>query len=303
MRFWVFLLVLVLGSCSKKEPEPAAATETTEAAEAAETPAQAEGSSDTFGDPGLKLLTPGQAPRVKLRRSFKQGFKQQVDVKTGMKGTVDAPPSTPPAPSIHYMLTVETKEVASDGSKATVDVLFDKQGPANENPNPLEISQHAEMDAMFRGAQARYTVSSLGRADPIEFNVSDDIKRHLMHLEPALVLLGLPFPEDEIGKGAQWTFVEALGKGPDQVQRRTTYEITKIDRSRVDVGLKIEQTAPQRADGRAISGLTGTGEVTWDLTKLAPVTATRWVVQQFADARGAGHEATWKSWSVQLSGR
>ena len=113
------LSVLVLASCTKKEPEPTpveavAAEETKAPAEAEAVAAEAPANPwDSWGEPGVTLVTTGKAPLRKLRRTFKKGRKAAVELQ--VKGGADVK-----AMSLSYELSFETISVSEGGAKASV---------------------------------------------------------------------------------------------------------------------------------------------------------------------------------------
>ena len=237
MRSLIILCVLVLASCTKTEPESAPW--------------------ESWGEPGLTLVTPGKAPLRKLRRTFKRGRKATIDVQ--LKGGADVK-----ALSLSYVLSLETIEVSEDGAKATVELRVDEP-------------------AVFRGVRGQYTADALGGIADLEIQPPSGADAQAQSSIRGLARILLPvlavrLPEEEVGEGAQWSIFETIEDGPVASAVRTIYELTKLDGSKVEVGLTFEEAAKQSEPGPmslvAFQG-TGSGAASVDLGKIAPNTAKR----------------------------
>jgi hypothetical protein len=269
MRLWMIVSVLVLASCTKKEPAPVEAAEVEVAeveAAATQAPAEAEAAGaeplanpwDSWGEPGVTVLAPGKAPLRKLRRTFKKGRKATIDLQ--VKGGADVKTM-----SLAYVLSLKTIEVSEDGAKATVEL-------------------RVEEPAAFKGVRGQYTVDSVGMiadleipapsgADPQTRQAVGNLARFL------LPVLAVPLPEDEVGKGAQWSVHETIHDGPVALATRSIYELTKLDGSTVGVSLTFEEAAKESdpASPMKLLALTGagSGSARFDLGKIVPETAKR----------------------------
>jgi hypothetical protein len=264
MRSLIILCVLVLASCTKTEPEsaPAEATATTQApVEEAKTEVagseQLTGPWESWGEPGITLVTAGKAPLRKLRRTFKKGRKATIDIQ--LKGGADIKEM-----NVSYVVSLETVGVSEDGAKATVE---------------LRVAE----PAVLRGVQGQYTADALGGIADLELQPPSGADAQaltaLRNLEKFLLpVLAVRLPEEEVGEGAQWSIFETIEQGPTAIAVRTIYELTKRDGSKVEVGLTFEEALKTSAPGSrrvlALEG-TGSGAASLDLGKIAPDTAKR----------------------------
>lgn len=308
MRLWIILLVLVAASCSKKEPaldDPTKAEAEAETSAEAETVGTAESGGpaseehfpdptitpkEEWGEPGLHLVAPGQAPLGKLRRTFEKGLKRTVEVNAALTvgaraGQGVAPMK--PTPSVDYVLTLETKRVSPNGSQAEEEFVVDQATVAPMESEPELVGSMEDAIESIRGLRGRYSVDSRGRVDKLEIDVAEDADfgthQMIATLDQVLRQLNLRLPEEEVGEGAEWTLVETIEQYAVQVDQRSTFKITRIDGSRVEIRTKVEQTAakqkvtPKGGAQHEFALLTlqsaGTGESSWDLTKLAPESA------------------------------
>jgi hypothetical protein len=259
MRSWIILAVLVLASCTKKEPDPtpvqAAAAEETKAPAEAE-PAAAEAPTnpwDSWGEPGVTLVTTGKAPLRRLRRTFKKGRKAAVELQ--VKGGADVK-----AMSLSYELSFETISVSEGGAKASVELRVEKP-------------------AAFRGVRGQYTADALGGITDLEIeppsNPDPQAQSAIRSLARFLLpVLAVPLPEEEVGEGAQWSVFEAIEDGPITIAARSIYELTKLDGSKLAVSLTFEEAVQKSAPGGPMKLLelngAGSGAASFDLGKIAP---------------------------------
>jgi hypothetical protein len=307
---WSIIILMSLSSlaCSKKEapaapePEQAAETETPPSAEGSEEtadpieetpelPEELKGETPAVGAPPVvKMLEQGKEPRQALRWNVKPGFEQKVsaDVSFGVDAVVVILGFRLPEYVVSYDLTMRAKKVEDDG---TVRVAFtvDKASTASQG-TPKE--QRDSLNMALRGATkttGSYTLGPRGRMTDIEINVPTGAKRmsHEMvdNLRWALVQMTPAFPREPLGQGAKWTVHQGIGQGGIHINQLTTMEIVKVEGSRVELSMNVQQSAaPQPfknpgtgatlnlsiVDGRASLNGVASGSLTWDLAELAP---------------------------------
>jgi hypothetical protein len=282
MRFWILLFVLVLVSCTKKEPEPAAL-------EAADTQAPSEAEANTepapsdappaeegraewkdWGEPGVTLLTPGQAPFRTLRRTFEEGSRAKVELEVTAVGAEGEPVGA------RYRVTLQTKNVSDDGSKANVELQVEGARTMRKDTDPDAAANFARLE----GLRGSYTVDALGKITEFELEAPKDANPQtegvLVNLRRFQALLSIPLPKDEVGLGARWSLFETLEEN-SPIAQRTIYEITKADGSGVEVRMKVDlmnKTVDLEGAIKQLGTLgTGTGAASVDLAGLTPKTA------------------------------
>jgi hypothetical protein len=266
MRFWIILSILVLASCTKKEPEsvPVEVAEAEAAeveAEQAPAPAEAEAAAvepvanpwDSWGEPGLTVLASGKAPLRKLRRTFKKGRKATVELQ--VKGGADVKTM-----SLSYELSLQTVKVSKDGATASVELRVEKP-------------------AAFKGVRGQYTADALGGITDFEIqppsNPDPQVQAAIRNLARFLLpVLVAPLPEEDVGEGAQWSVFEAIEDGPITIATRSIYELTKLDGSKLAVSLTFEEAVQKAPPGGPMKLLelngVGSGTVGFGLGKIAP---------------------------------
>jgi hypothetical protein len=264
MRLWMIVSVLVLASCTKKEPEPVEAAEVEVAeveAAATQAPAEAEAAGaeplanpwDSWGEPGVTVLAPGKTPLRKLRRTFKKGRKATIELQ--VKGGADVKTM-----SLAYVLSLKTIEVSEDGTKATVELRIDEP-------------------AALKGVRGQYTVDALGGIADLEIqppgNPDPQVQGAARNLARFLLpVLAVPLPEEAVGEGAQWSIFESIEDGPVTIAVRSIYELKKREGSKLDISMTFEEAVQKSAPGGPMKLLelngAGSGTVSSDLGKIAP---------------------------------
>jgi hypothetical protein len=283
MRVWIILSVLVLASCTKNEPEPAAveaadtqAPPEAEAEPASSAPSDAppaeEGRAEwkDWGEPGVTLLTPGRAPRRTLRRTFEEGSTAKVHLEVTAVGVGGKPVGA------RYRVALKTKDVSNDGSKANVALRIEGANTIAKDTDPDAAANFGRL----RGLRGSYTVDSLGAITNFELEAPKKANLQtegvLVNLRRLQALLSIPLPTEEVGVGARWSLFETLEENTPMAQR-TIYEITKADGSRVDVRMKVQlmnKTVDLEGVIKRLGTLgTGTGAASFDLADLTPQTA------------------------------
>jgi hypothetical protein len=307
MRFLIILSVLVLASCTKKEAEPteveAAGTQAPAEAEApseapapAEAPPTDEAEWKSWGEEGVAtLITPGKAPLRTLRRTFKKGSRAKVDLEVTALGEAEEGEEALYV-GARYLVTLETKTVADDGSKASVGLTVEGASPIGQDADPGASANFARLE----GLSGSYTVDALGTITDFELEAPKDPARQTAgavdNLKRLQALLSIPLPKAEVGVGAQWSVFSTLDE-PRPIAQRTTYEITKAKGSKVEVRAKVELMNKTVDLEGAIKLLgttgTGTGAVSFDLASLTPKSAqldTKRTLFFFAVDTGEKHD-------------
>jgi len=298
MRYVIYIILLFGLACSKAEPEtPSTEAAPGEAAAAATEPGDAEGqpegpSAGTAKEPSagalpsIKLVSPGSEPRRALRRTFTQGSKEtmrirsQVTIVAQMGISGESETVTPP---IVHTLALEVRSVDADGV-ATVGfevlrskVLRDKKAAAHiRNKVEAAASSIPGLKGTYQ-VDARGVVSDVAIIAPAEGENRD--RSMADSIGEFLYRSMAPLPEEAVGLGGAWTVARRLVEGAITVDRTSTYELQKLDRSRFTVGIKTEKTAPLQEVGTPGTyshfevktfAAKGEGELHADLDKLVP---------------------------------
>jgi len=233
--------------------------------------------------PVTQVLSAGESPRRTLRWGFKKGSKETLEIQTELTSTPagGAPYHVP----LVYTVTVEAKEVASDGTAQVgfkVESVEAPEDSSKYSPEQFGLLQTAV--GSVRWQSGTYSVDSRGVISGFHLDSQiggdDSVEGLLRRLLHGTIV---PVPAEEVGRGSTWTVRRVVQEGRIRIEEVSTVELTKIEGSRVEISLKTEGTGPRPDIGSAGArpGETeslprvesrGTGAGTWDLTKLVPLT-------------------------------
>ncbi len=292
MRYATVLVAVLALACSKKTetPEPVVEPSSTEPKTAApDAPKPKRPAKPAAAAPQLasvELVSAGEPPRKKLRWRFQKGAKHELNIRTKSTVQADLPsqiiPETPD-PSVSYQLAIVIEEVAEDGSTRAAFRIARAESEEGSNAANAQIRDSL---AALQGAEGSLSIDSRGAVTNVEMEtpasatstsvrMADGIKRSLHSLT-------LPIPEQELGKGAQWTVTREIEENGIRVAEITTVDVKSIEEGTVRLGLDIMQSAdPQVVSppggGTAaryrlgVYSASGRGKAVVKLSQLVPV--------------------------------
>lgn len=253
-------------------------------------PPELEGQAPLLDAPPLvNVLERGSEPRQELRWRVESGLEQPLTATLGIG--VDAVivliRSKMPLVESAYDLTMRAKKVRKDG---TVQVGFHVTGVEVVVPEGAEPKQtEAQKLAMQERAKVvgSYTLSPRGGISDFKLVKASDgtqagpglvdlLRWSLGQMTPAL-------PSEPVGVGAKWSAHESVIQGGILVNQLRTIELVKVDGNRLELSVDLRQSAspqpytnPMTGAKFELQGLNGTGSGTlgWDLSQLAPRTAS-----------------------------
>ena len=302
MRCSIIILIALSLACSKKEdsapaqPEQAAETEAPLAAEgsepaadpteltAEELPPELQGETPPLGaPPTVKVLDQGEEPRQALRLKVKPGLEQKVSIDVGF--TIDAVIMFlrvgSPNYVVQYGLKSRAEKVEPDATASVafaidnatmLSALSEKQGKLlnPELPKMRTVTGRYSLDP--RGTITNIEFDDIAGANRVTADMADNLRWSILQVGPV-------FPEEPVGEGAKWTVHRGIQQGGIHVNQLSTMEVVKLEGTRVELKLAIDQSAaPQtfRNPGTetplelvALRGV-GAGDVAWELTEVMP---------------------------------
>ncbi len=304
MRCLIIVLASLALACSKKETpadtEATAAEATqTEAAEAdspfdqAKLPMELRGPAPPLGEPpSVKVLEPGGNPSHRLRWDVKPGFEQTLSLKVrfrieallggGMTVTIAAPWR-----STTYKIRLKAEEVEQGGALRVALSIDELSSQYGEGTNATHDERLKKAVTDVRGLRGSYTIDSRGWIDNLELDVPPDAIREahdmIDNLRWALYQMTPSFPEERVDEGTKWTAQRGVMQRGIVVNQLSTMEIIKLQGAQVNVRTDLQQAAhaqtfqmPGHPVPLELGELVAEGksEARWDLTKLAPRTAS-----------------------------
>ena len=314
MRCLIVVLLSLALACTKKEPpeasEPTAAavaeseapsetTTQTEPAEAAspfdqaKLPVELRGPAPPLGEPPtIKVLEPGGNPSHQLRWDVKPGFEQTLELKVrfrieAISGGGVVVSFAAPWRSTTYKIKLKAEAVEPGGALRVALAIDELSSRYGEGTNATQDARLKKAVTDLRGLRGSYTVNPRGWIENIELGVPADAIReaHDMvdNVKWALYQMTPSFPEERVDEGAKWTAQRGVMQRGVTVNQLSTMEIIQLQGAEVNVKTDLRQAAhaqtfemPGHPAPIELGELVaeGTSDVWWDLTRLAPRTAS-----------------------------
>ncbi len=236
----------------------------------------------------IKVLETGAEPRKVLRLHPQTGDKQKLAINIKMTmdmqmGEVQSQSMKLPAMTLPMDLTVQS--VSPEG-EITYEMVLG-EATVGEEPGTLPQVAEAMKSALgnSKGLSGTGKMSNRGLSRSMDLklpaNADPQTQKTMEQMKDSFSQVGVRLPEEAIGLGAKWEVrmpVQSQGMNLDQT---TTYELVAVEGERCTAKTTITQRAAnQKIESPAMPGLKvdltkmvgqGTGDVVFDLTKLAPV--------------------------------
>ena len=238
-----------------------------------------------------KLLEAGTEPRQVLRLHPQLGDKQTVSLtlKMGLDLRMGQTPSQAmKMPTMRMSMDTTVKSVSPEG-----DILYDVvmgnanvEEEADANPQLVQVLKSAFSG--FKGLPGSGAASDRGFTKGIEMKApagSDPQLRQVVgQMSESFARLSVPLPEEAVGPGARWEVKMPVKSGDMTLEQTAAYQLISLEGNRVTVKDTLQQEASnQKIHNPAMPGLMvdlkkmsgkGSGDVTFDLTRLLPQEGT-----------------------------
>lgn len=258
-------LSLSLLACGGPVPGPATPPEPTASAKPADPPPQptAEAPKDPPKKedpapkaleaiaPSVKVLEAGAAPKKALRYKFKAGTTEylEMDMKMAMAmsmGGKSAPKTE--LPTIRTVMKVEAKEVTPEGDLRCT-FFADRVEVLKDAPAPPQLRAQLEKEiAGLVGMKGKSRISNRGVASETEFELPpsapEKLKSQLDSMRDAVRQMYVPFPEEEVGKGAKWEVTSRVPLSGAMMDTKMLYALTKVDEANANADVETTISAP-----------------------------------------------------------
>lgn len=200
--------------------------------------------------PTVKVVDAGAAPKKALRYRFKAGVTEYVemDMKMAMSMSMGgrAAPKTD-LPTVRTIMKVESKEVTPEGDlrctfdAEKVDVLKD----VTIDPKMRGALEHELAGIVGMHGKAR--ISSRGVASETDFELppqaSPRLKSQMDSMRDAIRQMYVPFPEEEVGKGAKWQVTSRVPLSGALMDTKMLYTLTKLENDGVSADVETTLSA------------------------------------------------------------
>lgn len=282
------LLFLLVGSEFKSADTVAIAETTPPVLQPSQTPA----STAPVSTPQVTLFNPGATPRQPLRFKPSINAKQQLTVKLDMNVAASVGGETLPDMKFPSSLTKVDITITKVDENGDIHSQFDyTEADIIEDPNMLPAltqTMRQQIKALV-GTKGTSISDNRGNIKSTQLVFPADIdpiaKQIFEQLPTALNQFSTPFPEEEIGIGAQWQVSTPFSMGGIQGTQTATYELLDFKNNAATLKVTVQQQAsPQAVTLPSLpSGMTaslksynsqGNGQLTVGLEGALPLQST-----------------------------
>lgn len=237
----------------------------------------------------VTLVDAGAEPREPLRLQLTAGQEQTVVMTIRMGVGMEVAGSRMPktaVPPMEMTMALRVLEITAEGdirSEFNLEKFAVLPDPAVD-PGVVEQLK-AVLGAMSK-LSGTSTITPRGIVKSAQFNIPDDldpqVRQTMESMRQQINQLSVPFPEEALGVGAEWTVTSHLEQQGMKLQQVVTWRLTERKGSVVKVTNGIQQIAPPQSivapglpPGATVTlnrlASAGTGTTEADLTRPAPL--------------------------------
>lgn len=250
----------------------------------------------TAGTGPTKLLDAGQAPRRRLRYTWRLDQREQLSMdmrtaaSTGANGATaaerasDTSAGEVPLPSVHLAIAIDPQSVTDDGDLRYLWRVTSTTVSAEEGtPSQVTEGMRAEV-AQIAHLSGSAVVTSRGLAREVVADPGAATGQMVDQVRQTLRDVAAPLPEEEVGVGARWRKMSRLDGQDSRVAQTETFRLVELQDDRGSLDDALAQTAPPQtlhATGQATEAharmesmlASGQAKMHFDLSRLVPQTA------------------------------
>lgn len=255
-------------------------------------PGPARGSEGPAAEPALKLLSPGRPPLKALRYRVQPGHRGTLTMSmtTAMAmslGGQELPAA--PTPETRCRLDYHVTDVTPAGDIRYEFEIGGFEAVAQPSIPAAVLEATRSALAPMKGLRGHVVVTTRGITREADIQIPSDAPPQLRamgeSLRQSVRQFSAPLPEEPVGPGARWDTSYRMSMNGMTLEQTGHHELTALEGDRGRLAIAITQTAPPQAlqnpgmpPGARVDlvtlSSTGTGESSFDLTRLAPVSAT-----------------------------
>jgi hypothetical protein len=230
----------------------------------------------------MKLLDSGQAPRRKLRYTWRASQKEQLalDLRTAAS-TESAYAKQPelPLPPVHVVVAIEPQSVSPEGDLRYAWRVESSEIRADaQTPSQVADGMRAAV-AELENLSGHAIVSARGLTTEISTAASQMVEQ----VRQTLRDVAAPLPEESVGRGARWQKLSQLSTRDARITQTETFTLVELAAETGTVDDVLAQTAPAQellaagmpagTHARMESMLaSGDAKTRFDLSRLVPQT-------------------------------
>jgi hypothetical protein len=216
---------------------------------------------DAPAGPGVKVLEPGEEPRV-VRKYDLKGKTENVTVtlrSTMAQEIPGQPAASQSQPGMVFALSLTPRPKTEGGDFPIKLVVSRAEVLPGENLDPAQVKQMGQAFKMLAGQAGGFMLSTHGRPSGFQMSNEQLARSELAALvQQTLEGLFVVLPDDPIGKGARWEEVGTTRQEGVTVTTTATYTLKDIGADGLAIGVVTKRKAPPQpvADPRAPKGTT-----------------------------------------------
>ncbi len=196
----------------------------------------------------IELISAGEPPRRRLRHPTGQAEGGQLVVTAQIAVTVHEPgqaPVAPPVPPLRVVL--DLKLTPAEGDRASLSFAIAEAGvtPTDEAEQAV-AAEMAPALAGLRGMEGEFQLTpqglAVGTAQPNQ-RTSPELLQLWTTVGEAVRDLVIPYPEAEVGLGAQWRVLDRVRRAGMGMVRRSTVRVVTLSDSSITLAAEVREVA------------------------------------------------------------
>ena len=205
-------------------------------------------------EPGeVKLIKAGAEPRRALRVKTAVGHKEQMQMTMAMEIGMELAGKKQPGGALPPMVMTMNMTVAE--VRPSGDIAYNFKLTKTDIP-PVRGVKAELLGAMKKGLaqlvglKGSAIVSDRGFTKDVKIEMppgaDPQMKQIMSGMEQAMNQIAAPFPEEAVGKGAEWQFANAMTQNGVSLTQVATYQLAKLKGDEVGLKVKVTQFAPKQ---------------------------------------------------------
>jgi hypothetical protein len=201
--------------------------------------------------PTVKVLEAGTAPKKALRYKFKAGTTEYVEMDMKMSMAMSMGGRGAPKvdlPTVRTTMRIDAKELTPEGDLR-----------CTFNADKVEVLKDVQVDPKMRGTlekdlaglvgmHGKARISTRGVASETELELSPgappSLRGQLDTMRDAIRNMYVPFPEEEVGKGAKWEVTSRVPLSGAMMDTKMLYTLTKLEAESAQTDVEVALSAP-----------------------------------------------------------
>lgn len=202
----------------------------------------------------VTLLSPGAAPRVKLRYAIPANQRARMNMTMSMSMAMGMAGMALPAVELPTMkmaidLGVTSVTPSGDTTYALAYAAMTAEAGAGMDRGVVAAIQNAASGITAVKGTATVTARGITRSVSLNLDQVTDpqLRQTLSAMTNSVENLSTPLPEDAVGVGARWEVRQSLSTNAMYTFQKSEFEVVAIDGAAVSLKVTTEQTAPPQA--------------------------------------------------------